>query len=616
MCIRDRPGDGVYKIRAKNPFAAYSFGYSDYDSYGYPAAARMWDQEKQDTSQPTVVYNGDDFSKNGSVTASVTDMPENASIRSNLGLITLQQNLSTNCVLHFDPIVPGETRSTSWKVDVINKNIPAVAVISFYDRRGNDSTVVIQYDPQSNQSVVKLISPLDKTDNLYSDIKFIWFKASVPYYRLQIAENSVFNNNLQSFDLTDTFKVVSGLKQFTQYYWRVLSMNNDSVEKVTATSLMRSFRTAPDKPQKVVLVSPKNNTIGLKTIVDFKWDYLSQPQPDKYNIEVARDTAFKDWVNTEDNIPIKKTSLVLYKNNNYYWRVNAMNSAGTGPWSDVWKINVTNDAVRLRLPANNSINIDQNGELSWESISGSKYQVQVSTVDDFSSTVMDISDIQFTFASYTLLTNSKYYWRVRAIDSLTREWSEVWNFVTIPKIPVAFNLISPPDKSVRQEYNPTFRWTNAGMSVQYTVLIGSDPNVTTNLQEFTTTNENLTVSLNPNLTYYWTVKAKNYTGTSYSKEIWSVKTGTILDVAQLNENEPGITIEPNPVHDILTIQLSESLKLSESAKLEIYSTLGLKMYSVGAGSKPAQELRIDVSSLPLGVYFVRIGDRVSKFVKI
>jgi hypothetical protein len=610
------PGDGVYKIRAKNPFAAYSFGYSDYDSYGYPAAARMWDQEKQDTSQPTVVYNGDDFSKNGSVTASVTDMPENASIRSNLGLITLQQNLSTNCVLNFDPIVPGSTRSTSWKVDVINKNIPAVAVISFYDRRGNDSTVVIQYDPQSNQSVVKLISPLDKTDNLYSDIKFIWFKASVPYYRLQIAENSVFNNNLQSFDLTDTFKVVSGFKKYTEYFWRVFSVVNDSVEKVIASSSVRSFKTALDKPQKVVLVSPKNNTIGLKTIVDFKWDYLSQPQPDKYNIEVARDSAFKDWVNTEDNIPIKKTSLVLYKNNNYYWRVNAMNSAGTGPWSDVWKINVTNDAVRLRLPANNSINIDQNGELSWESIGGSKYQVQVSTVDDFSSTVIDISDIQFTFASYTLLTNSKYYWRVRAIDSLTREWSEVWNFVTTPKIPVAFNLISPPDKSVRQEYNPTFRWTNAGMSVQYTVLIGSDPNVTTNLQEFTTTNENLTVSLNPNLTYYWTVKAKNYSGTSYSKEVWSVKTGTILDVAQLNENEPGITIEPNPVHDILTIQLSESLKLSESAKLEIYSTLGLKMYSVGAGSKPAQELRIDVSSLPLGMYFVRVGDRVSKFVKI
>ncbi len=609
-------GDGVYKIRAKNPFAAYSFGYSDYDSYGYPAAARMWDQEKQDTIQPTVVYNGVDFSKRGSVTASVTDMPENASIRSNLGLITLQQNLSTNCVLHYDPIVPGSTRSTSWKVDVINKNIPSVAVISFYDRRGNDSIVVLKYEPQSNQNFVLLVSPKDKTENLPIDIKFIWNKAPVTSYRFQICENSVFDNTALSFDLKDTFKLVSGLKKYTSYYWRVQSLSDDSIKVVLGSSAIWQFKTETGKPEKVTLITPANNAKGLKTHIEFTWDYNSQPQPDKYNIEVARDSAFIDWVNTEDNIPIKKTDLIIYKNNNYYWRVNAVNSAGTGPWSDVWKFNVTNDAVRLKLPANNSQNMLLTGELRWESISGSKYQVQVSTTEDFSSTVMDISDIQFTFVSYTLLTNSKYYWRVRAIDSLTREWSEVWNFVTIPNVPVAFNLLSPPDKSVRQEFNPTFRWTNAGMSVQYTVLIGSDPNVTTNLQEFTTTNEYLTVSLNPNLTYYWTVKAKNYSGTSYSKEVWSVKTGTILDVAQLNENEPGITIEPNPVQDILTIQLSESLKLSESAKLEIYSTLGLKMYSVGAGSKPAHELKIDVSSLPAGMYFVRIGELVQKFMKI
>jgi hypothetical protein len=81
-------------------------------------------------------------------------------------------------------------------------------------------------------------------------------------------------------------------------------------------------------------------------------------------------------------------------------------------------------------------------------------------------------------------------------------------------------------------------------------------------------------------------------------------------------NKHSFQIMENPVIDELTIQLSESLRLSESVKVEIYSTLGLKMYSVGAGSKPAQEIRIDVSSLTSGMYFVRIGDRVGKFVKL
>jgi hypothetical protein len=37
--------------------------------------------------------------------------------------------------------------------------------------------------------------------------------------------------------------------------------------------------------------------------------------------------------------------------------------------------------------------------------------------------------------------------------------------------------------------------------------------------------------------------------------------------------------------------------------------------SVGTGQDQSQQ-RIDVSHLPAGVYFIRIGDKVEKFVKM
>jgi hypothetical protein len=51
------PGDGVYRIRAKQPFAAYSYGYSDYDSYGFPATSvALGDLTKMDTMPPIPAY--------------------------------------------------------------------------------------------------------------------------------------------------------------------------------------------------------------------------------------------------------------------------------------------------------------------------------------------------------------------------------------------------------------------------------------------------------------------------------------------------------------------------------------------------------------------------------
>jgi hypothetical protein len=92
-------------------------------------------------------------------------------------------------------------------------------------------------------------------------------------------------------------------------------------------------------------------------------------------------------------------------------------------------------APTLTSPANNATNIAVNGtNLNWNAVAAaSSYQVQVSTVSDFSSTVFDQSDISTNNISVPGLNNfSLYYWRVRATNVIgTGDWSAAWNFTTI-----------------------------------------------------------------------------------------------------------------------------------------------------------------------------------------
>ncbi len=101
---------------------------------------------------------------------------------------------------------------------------------------------------------------------------------------------------------------------------------------------------------------------------------------------------------------------------------------------------------------------------------------------------------------------------------------------------------------------------------------------------------------------------------------------------------PEITISPNPAGDYIEIMISSDSKgacpLVSSGEIEIIDVLGNVVISTedtersrsaevrngrsfsGYFDYAQQPLRIDISHLPRGVYFVRVGDRVEKFVKL
>ncbi|MCO5252237.1 MAG: T9SS type A sorting domain-containing protein [Candidatus Kapabacteria bacterium] len=117
-----------------------------------------------------------------------------------------------------------------------------------------------------------------------------------------------------------------------------------------------------------------------------------------------------------------------------------------------------------------------------------------------------------------------------------------------------------------------------------------------------------------------------YTPTVLGISIWTVefldektiligdmKLGLVLkltfDPTSVNDrtDELQYNIFPNPASDYITIQTSEGLEIS------ILNLLGETVLSVNLES---QSNRINVSSLAPGMYFIRIGNQIQKFIKL
>ena len=75
-------------------------------------------------------------------------------------------------------------------------------------------------------------------------------------------------------------------------------------------------------------------------------------------------------------------------------------------------------------------------------------------------------------------------------------------------------------------------------------------------------------------------------------------------------------IYPNPTSDFIEISVGENGRPPLQRDVRIYNVYGQNVSSTWAGLEPAPTIRIDVSGLAPGMYIVRIGDRVGKFVKL
>ena len=105
-----------------------------------------------------------------------------------------------------------------------------------------------------------------------------------------------------------------------------------------------------------------------------------------------------------------------------------------------------------------------------------------------------------------------------------------------------------------------------------------------------------------------------------SMDFWIVKLNLYTDVEE-KTSETIFEISPNPATDFIEISgINHMLKYGvEYSNIKIYTVLGEIQTTPNptpALSASRDGVRIDISGLAPGMYFVRIGDRVSKFVKM
>jgi hypothetical protein len=92
--------------------------------------------------------------------------------------------------------------------------------------------------------------------------------------------------------------------------------------------------------------------------------------------------------------------------------------------------------------------------------------------------------------------------------------------------------------------------------------------------------------------------------------VWRTKLSNITSVKS-DSWEPVLNIYPNPATDYITVGVQN---LEPLQRIEIFNIFG---ECVLVAQTPSSEQRIDVSSLPAGVYFVKIGaEPPRKFIKL
>lgn len=98
----------------------------------------------------------------------------------------------------------------------------------------------------------------------------------------------------------------------------------------------------------------------------------------------------------------------------------------------------------LTAPVNAEPKILVNVPFTWSAVSGAvTYRLQVSTREDFATTVHDDATIVTNSATVTLSYETRYWWRVNAtgVGEVPSAWSDVWMFET-QRIPYNNSIVS------------------------------------------------------------------------------------------------------------------------------------------------------------------------------
>jgi hypothetical protein len=417
-----------------------------------------------------------------------------------------------------------------------------------------------------------LVTPANAAVNILTSPTLSWnVSAGAATYRLQVSTSSSFATTVYDDSTrTSTSQAITGLTIASTYYWRVNAKNAAGTSSYSAAWSFTTI-TAPAAP---VLVTPDNAAVNVSTSPTLSWNVSAGSAT--YRLQVSTVNNFATTVyndSTRTNTSQAITGLTV--GTIYYWRVNAKNAAGTSAYSTVWSFTtIAQPAVPVLLaPDSAAVNISTSPTLSWNTSTGAvTYRLQVSTVNNFTTTVYNDSTRTNTSQALTGLTvGTIYYWRVNAKNAAgTSGYSNVWRFTTSAALAAPI-LLAPDSAAANISTSPTLSWNASTGAVTYRLQVSTVSNFTTTVYNDSTRTNTLQAitGLNSGSTYYWRVNAKNAAGTSVYSNVWSFS-----------------TIAP-PVAPVLVAPVNAAVNVSPSPELSWLASTGAVTYrlqvSTGSG---------------------------------
>jgi len=326
-------------------------------------------------------------------------------------------------------------------------------------------------------------------------------------YHVQVALSEDFEEVLlDTTDLAQTELTVSGLGQAVTVHWRVRA-----IDGFAQSAWSQPFRFTTRAVRPPALITPPDGATEQPLAVPLTW--RSTPHAVAYRLLAARDALFEDPVLRLD-LPDTTAMLgPLWPGTAFHWKVEAVEDDSARASSPAWQF-MTRPLTSPTLvePADLAEGTERRLALHW--ISGGDgdtltYRVQLSTLEDFTTTVIDTSWIPAGLLEVSRLEPERnHFWRARARDAHTESaWSTAFRFR--PRGAVAPVVSSPPDGAADQPRRLSVEWRGSGHAITYRLQMARDPL----FEDLVTDRPGIADTvlalgpLRPGTTHYWRVEA-------------------------------------------------------------------------------------------------------------
>jgi hypothetical protein len=266
--------------------------------------------------------------------------------------------------------------------------------------------------------------------------------------------------------------------------------------------------------------------------------------------------------------------------------------------------------------------------ISWYNIAGGeKFKLQVSetkvsglpfyTIPDYENQlIVNEFDLTDTIFNLKFKFNKRYHARVKVYtNDIESDWSKMFFYQT-PKDTAFYKpldtvkIIQPNISKLWSRNEIKFIWNKVNNARFYNLYVCTPAGYKIGIIDYSIEQLQDTVysfyNFSPKQQYlFWVIaEAEGWSESSSNIRTFLTEDLTSVDIFQTTT----LRLFPNPAKDYIEIQPSEG------SEIIIFNTLGEIVLTVEQTSPSVQ--RMDVSKLAPGMYFIKVGYRVEKFMKI